>query len=78
MVQHQFMTIPSNAITKLKSFEIASLNLNSLLKHIYELRLQALLNNSSVDILAINELSKLSIYLIRPAFWSNPAWNIGS
>ena len=55
MVQHQFMTILSNAITKLKSFEIASLNLNSLLKHIYELQLRALLNNSSVDILAINE-----------------------
>ena len=40
---------------KLKSFEIASLNLNSLLKHTYELRLRALLSNYFVDTLAINE-----------------------
>ena len=44
---------PLHAITKLKGFKIASLNINSLLKHIDELRV--LLAISSLDILAINE-----------------------
>ena len=42
-----------HAVTKLKGFKIASLNINSLLKHIDELRV--LISNSTIDILAINE-----------------------
>ena len=50
-----FMTIyPVRAITKLKGFEIVSLNINSLLNHMDELRV-LLTNSSLLDILAINE-----------------------
>lgn len=40
-------------VVKLKGFKLASLNINSLLKHIDEIRI--ILANSSFDILAINE-----------------------
>ena len=48
-------------MTKLKDFEIASLNISSLLKYIDEL--YVLLKNSSLDILAINEIPNDEINL---------------
>ncbi len=58
MVEHQVLmtTRCMHAISKLKGFKIASLNIyiNSLLKHMDSLRV--LLSNSSIlDILTINE-----------------------
>ncbi len=42
-----------NIIAKSKGLKIANLNVNSLMKHLDEIRL--ILNNNAFDILAINE-----------------------
>ena len=42
-----------NIIAKSKGLKIANLNVNSLMKHLDEIRL--ILNNNALDILAINE-----------------------
>ena len=64
-----------NIVAKSKGLKIANLNVNSLLKHLDEIRL--ILINNALDILAINE-SKIDDNISNDDIHINVWWGCGS